>query len=71
MNISAILTTDEGLKICVFPQEDMILDLIKAIKEKGTEDVVLTDGSYLVDGIYVPGKGNKSTIMVLPMKEDE
>lgn len=71
MDISAILTTDKGLKKCVFPQEDMILDLVKAIKEKGTEDVVLTNGSYKVDGVYIPGKGNKSAIMVIPMEEDE
>lgn len=66
MNISAILTTDKGLKTCVFPKEEMILDLIKAIKEKGTEQVILTNGIYQVDGIYIPGKGNKSAIMVIP-----
>lgn len=66
MNIGVALSTDKGLKKCVFPQEEMILDLIKAIKEKGTEQVVLTDGTYKVDGIYIPGKGNKSAIMVLP-----
>lgn len=71
MNIGAVLTTDKGLEICVFPKADMILDLIKSIKEKGTEDVVLTNGNYLVDGIYIPGKGNKSTIMVIPMEEEE
>lgn len=66
MNIGAILTTDKGLKTCVFQQEEMILDLVKAIKEKGTEQVVLINGNYQVDGIYIPGKGNKSAIMVLP-----
>lgn len=71
MNISAILTKDKGLKICVFPEADMVLDLVKALKEKGTEEVVLTNGIYKVDGIYIPGKGNKSTIMVLSMEEEE
>lgn len=66
MNIGAVLTTDKGLKMCVFPKEEMILDLVKNIKEKGTETVILTDGDYQVDGIYIPGKGNKSAIMVLP-----
>lgn len=70
MNIGAVLTTDKGLKKCVFPKEKMILDLIKAIKTKGTGDVLLTDGSYKVDGIYIPGKGNKSAIMVLPMEDE-
>lgn len=70
MNIGAVLTTDKGLKMCVFPQEEMILDLVKAIKEKGTEQVILNSGEfYQVDGIYIPGKGNKSAIMILPMEE--
>ena len=70
MNIGLLLSTDKGLKKCVFPQEEMILELVKAIKGKGTEQVVLNGGEfYQVDGIYIPGKGNKSAIMILPMEE--
>jgi hypothetical protein len=66
MNISLILTTDKGLKACLLP-ETMLIELVKAIKEKGTEQVVLNSGEfYQVEGIYIPGKGNKSAIMVLP-----
>lgn len=72
MNIGLLLSTDKGLKKCVFPQEEMILELVKAIKEKGTEQVVLNGGEfYQVDGIYIPGKGNKSIIMILPMEEKD
>lgn len=66
MNISLVLTTDKGLKVCFLP-ETMLIELVKSIKEKGTEQVVLNSGEYYqVDGIYIPGKGNKSAIMVLP-----
>ncbi|MDW5300741.1 MAG: hypothetical protein SA378_11505 [Sedimentibacter sp.] len=66
MNISMILTTDKGLKACLLP-ETMLIELVKAIKDKGTEQVVLSSGEYYqVNGIYIPGKGNKSAIMVLP-----
>lgn len=66
MNIGVALSTDKGLVKAVFTEEQMILDLIKALKAKGTEEVVLTTGIYKVDGIYIPGKGNKSVIMILP-----
>lgn len=66
MNISVVLTTDKGLKPCLLPEE-MLTELVKSIKEKGTEQVVLNSGEYYqVDGIYIPGKGNKSMIVVLP-----
>lgn len=66
MNISIVLTTEKGLKACLLP-ETMLIELVKAIKEKGTEQVILNSGEcYQVDGIYIPGKGNKSAIMVLP-----
>lgn len=71
MNIGAVLTTDKGLKKCVFPQEEMILELVRALKEKGTEQIVLNDGIYQTDGIYIPGKGSKSAIMVLPMEDED
>ena len=66
MDIGLVLSTDKGLKKCLLP-EKMLLELVKAIKEKGTEQVILNSGEYYqVDGIYIPGKGNKSAIMVLP-----
>ena len=69
MNIGLLLSTDKGLKPCSLPDK-LLLELVKAIKEKGTEQVVLSSGEYYqVDGIYIPGKGNKSVIMVLPMEE--
>ena len=69
MNIGLLLSSDKGLKPCSLPEE-MLLELVKAIKEKGTEQVVLSSGEYYqVDGIYIHGKGNKSVIMVLPMEE--
>ncbi|GEM_PF-4576729 len=70
MNIGLVLATDKGLKTCLLPDE-MFLELVKAIKEKGTEQVLLNSGEYYqVDGIYIPGKGNKSAIMVLPMEDN-
>ena len=69
MNIGVVLSTDKHLKPCLLPEE-LLLELVKAIKEKGTEQVVLNGGEfYQVDGIYIPGKGNKSAIMILPMEE--
>ena len=69
MNIGLLLSSDKGLKPCSLPEE-MLLELVKAIKEKGTEQVVLSSGEYFqVDGIYIPGKGNKSVIAVLPMED--
>ncbi len=66
MDIGLVLTTDKGLKTCLLPDK-MLLELVKAIKEKGTEQVVLKSGEYYqVDGVYIPGKGNKSAIIVLP-----
>lgn len=66
MNIGLILATDKGLKTCLLPDK-MLLELVKAIKEKGTEQVLLNSGEcYQVDGIFIPGKGNKSAIIVLP-----
>lgn len=70
-SIGVALSTDKGLKPCLLTEE-MILDLIRAIKEQGTEQVVLSSGDYYqVDGIYIPGKGNKSVIAVLPMEDEE
>lgn len=66
MDIGLVLTTDKGLKTCLLPDK-MLLELVKAIKEKGTEQVLLNSGEcYQVDGIFIPGKGNKSTLMILP-----
>lgn len=72
MNIGCVLTTDKGLKPCALPQE-MLLELVKTLRDKGSEHVHMNNGeSYLVDGIYIPAKGNKSAIMVLPnVVEDE
>ena len=69
MDIGVILSTDNGLKKCVFPKEEMLLELVRVLKEKGTEQIVLTNGIYQVDGIFIPGKGNKSAIMILPMED--
>lgn len=66
MDIGLVLTTDKGLKAVLLPEE-MLLKLVKTLKDKGNEWVHLGNGqSYLVDGIYIPGKGNKSAIMILP-----
>lgn len=66
MNISLVLSTDSGLKECHLPEE-LLLELIQSIKENGSERVILKSGaSFLVNGIYIPGKDNNSVIMILP-----
>lgn len=70
MQIDVVLSTNKGLKKCIFPNEKMVLELITTLRTKEIEDVVLTDGEYQVDGVFIPSKGNKSTIIVLPMEDE-
>ncbi len=70
MDIETVLSTNKGLKECIFPKEEMLFELVRTLKEKGTQQIVLTDGIYKVDGIFIPGKGNKSAIMIIPMEDE-
>lgn len=69
--IGCALSTDKGLKEALLTEEQLLY-LVERLKTNGREWVRMSKGqSYLVDGVYVPGKGNKSVIMVIPMEDEE
>lgn len=71
MNIACYLMKSDGtFKASLLP-EDMTLDLIKSIREKGVETIHFADESILCEGIFIPAKDTKHGIMAIPNLEGD
>lgn len=70
MNIGCFLVSKDELKKAAI-SEEMLSELVKILRDKGKEWVHFKDSSIEVEGIYIPAKNCKSTIMLLPEAEDE
>ena len=69
--IGCALSTDKGLKNASITEEQLLI-LVESLKTNGHEWIRMSKGqSYMVDGVYIPGKGNRSVIMVLPMEDED
>lgn len=65
MNIACYLVSDGSLKKALLP-EKLLLELSKSLRTTGSEIVYFTDKSINVDGVYIPAKGSKTSLIVLP-----
>lgn len=65
MNIGCYLISKGDFKEVVIPEE-LLSELCKNLREKGNEIAHFSFGSIEVDGVYIPAKGSKNTLMVLP-----
>jgi hypothetical protein len=69
MNIECYLLTNGTFETAVFP-EKLFSDLAKSLRTKGKEVVHFKDRSIEVEGIFVPAKGMKSKIAMIPLGEE-
>lgn len=65
MDIGCYLVSGGQLEKGLLP-EKLLVDLAKSLRENGKEVVHYTDKSIEVEGIYIPAKGTKTSIIVLP-----
>lgn len=69
MDIGCYLVTEEKLEKALLPEE-LLLGLAKSLREKGKEEVHYANRSIVVEGIYIPAKGTKTSLMLLPNIEE-
>jgi len=65
VNISCYLISKGEFKPVDIPEE-LLSELCKNLREKGNEIAHISSGSIEVEGVYIPAKGSKNTLMVLP-----
>jgi hypothetical protein len=69
VDISCYLITNGEFKNVLIPQK-LLNELITSLRNKGIETVQFVDRSIEVEGIYVPAKGTKNVLMVMPSIEE-
>lgn len=69
MNIECYLVTEGKFETAILPEE-LLTDLAKSLRTKGIETVHFAERSIEVEGVYVPSKGSKIGLMVIPNAED-
>lgn len=65
MNIGCYLISEGKFEKALLPEE-ILVNLSKSLRNDGVEIVHFENRSILVEGIYIPAKGSKHSIMVLP-----
>ncbi|SDI14580.1 hypothetical protein SAMN05192534_12315 [Alteribacillus persepolensis] len=68
MNVGCYLVTEGKFEQAAIPK-DILLELIKNLREKGKETVHFSERSIEVEGVYVPAKGSKTKLMCLGSDE--
>ncbi|QIW88811.1 hypothetical protein P59_214 [Bacillus phage P59] len=68
MNIPCYLVSEGKFETALMP-EQLLTDLAKSLRTKGTETVHLQSKSIEVEGLYIPAKGTKMKLLVLPDEE--
>lgn len=67
MNIGCYLISTEGKLEKAFLPEGLLVDLSKSLRSNGVEAVHFEGkDSILVEGLYIPAKGTKMSIIALP-----
>jgi hypothetical protein len=56
----------EGAKI----PEELLIELCKSLRTNGTETVHFANRSILVEGIYIPAKAIKNSLLVVNNEDD-
>lgn len=69
MNISCYLISNGEFVTASLPK-DLLVELAVSLRQNGEEQVHFPDRSILVEGIYIPAKGTKNSLIVLPDIED-
>jgi len=64
MNIGCYLLSEGKFKTA-FIQEKLLMELCKNLREKGEQIVYFEDKKFLVEGIYVPAKGSRTSLIIL------
>lgn len=62
--ITCYLVTEGKFEKAVMP-EQLLIELVKTLRDKGKETVHFSERSIEVEGVYIPAKGSKSLIMHL------
>lgn len=65
MNIACTLVTNGNFKNVVIPEE-LLVELVKSLRNNGKEIVHLANESLEVEGLYISAKDSKTSIMVIP-----
>ena len=68
MNIGCFLVVEGRFEQAVLPQE-LLLELVKSLKDKGKETVHFSERSIEIEGIYIPAKGSKTKLFCLGENE--
>lgn len=69
MDIGCYLVTENKLEKALLPEE-LLLGLAKSLRDSGTEVVHYANRTIEVEGIYIPAKGTKTSLMLLPNIEE-
>lgn len=65
MHIACCLITEGNFKVVNMPDK-LLVELAKSLRNKGKEIVHLANESIEVEGIYIPAKGTKTAVMLIP-----
>jgi hypothetical protein len=68
MNIGCYLITEGKCEATTIP-DNLLVDLCKSLRTNGTETVHFADRSVLVEGLYIPAKGSKNSLVIVPNEE--
>lgn len=68
MNIACYLVSNGEFVKSAIPEE-LVLKLAKSLRTNGTETIHFADHSIDVEGIYIPGKGSNTSLMLIPNVE--
>lgn len=68
MVIGCYLVTEGRFEQAALPQ-NLLVELVKSLREKGKETVHFAERSIEVEGIYIPAKGSKTQLMCLGSDE--
>jgi hypothetical protein len=68
VDIACFLVAEGEFKKAIIPEE-LATELIKSLRTKGTEIVHFQNSSVEVEGIYIPAKGSKTKMMLIPDEE--
>ena len=64
MNIACYLVSKGKFESAQIPEE-LVVELSKSLRTKGTEIVQFADRNIPVDGLYIPAKGTTNKLMVI------
>ncbi|MZQ74924.1 MAG: hypothetical protein GT589_02055 [Peptoclostridium sp.] len=64
MNIGCYLVSNSKFEKAALP-ENLLIDLAKSLRQSGKEIVHFANRSIEVEGIYIPAKNTKASIMMI------